>query len=271
MSYDFKSLHIVTPVGLIQIEGTFSQAVYTQIATAFICDTECNNKKRVIYSFTIEQMSERWMMVKSSQCVQKVYYKSVCDFIENSITNVIVSETRKCDDFILFHGAACRFRNKVIIILGPKGCGKTTLLTNLLLSGAELISDDNILFDVRSGKIYSYICPVRIKGRADELKQMENFNETFMIIEENAGIVHLKCMRAAYGGDGIDYIVLPTKEKAILVNDFSEKELFDIFIHNIKNSECLKKKGVMKEVINLLKKPGKRVNTMCAKVFEGYL
>ena len=44
-----------------------------------------------------------------------------------------------------------------------------------------------------------------------------------------------------------------------------------IFIHNIKNSECLKKKGVMKEVINLLKKPGKRVNTMCAKVFEGYL
>lgn len=271
MLYDFKKMHISTPVGLIQIEGKFSLPVYLQIEAAFLCCTGNEDKGNIICVFTIEQESERWMTIKNNEGSQKVYYKSVCDFLENSITNVIIRETKDSDTMILLHGAACIFQKKAIVIIGEKGSGKTTLLTRFLLLGAELISDDNILYDIKSECIYPYISPVRVKGVNEKLIREESFEETFKIIEDNAEIMHLKCKKVAFGGKCIDSVVIPTKEDTISVDELSENELFDILIRNVKNSGCLKKKGLMQEVIKLLKKPRKRVNAMCVNAYDGYL
>lgn len=268
MLYDFKELHIITPVGLIQIEGKFSMSVYMQIESAFLCCNGNDDKENIICFLTIEQESERWMTIKSNEGSQKVYYRSVCDFLENSITNLIIRETKESDTMMLLHGAACVFQNKAIVIIGEKGCGKTTLLTRFLLLGAELICDDNILYDIRSGCIHPYISPVRVKGAIGELIQEERFEETFKVIEDNAEIVHLKCKNVALGGKFIDCVVIPTKEDAISVNEVSEKELFDVLIRNVKNSGCLKKKSLMQEVIKLLKKPTKRINTRCVNALD---
>ncbi|HKJ62643.1 MAG TPA: hypothetical protein VKA94_11745, partial [Hyphomicrobiales bacterium] len=46
------------------------------------------------------------------------------------------------DCFSMLHAAAVVFQKKGIIILGPSGVGKTTLLLELLSQGAEFISDD---------------------------------------------------------------------------------------------------------------------------------
>lgn len=104
MLYDFKELHIITPVGLIQIEGKFSMSVYMQIESAFLCCNGNDDKENIICFLTIEQESERWMTIKSNEGSQKVYYRSVCDFLENSITNLIIRETKESDSCLCFRG-----------------------------------------------------------------------------------------------------------------------------------------------------------------------
>lgn len=64
---------------------------------------------------------------------------------------------------VLVHGALCRYKGKGILIIGPKGAGKTTTLHYLMHLGAEYVSNDRVFIEVLEGRIIGHGFPLPIR------------------------------------------------------------------------------------------------------------
>ena len=61
------------------------------------------------------------------------------------------------------HGSCVVYENKGFLILGPSGSGKSDLAFRLLIQGAWLVADDQVLLKVREGKVFAQ-SPSPLKG-----------------------------------------------------------------------------------------------------------
>jgi hypothetical protein len=66
-------------------------------------------------------------------------------------------------DLLLFHAASVGFDDHGILIVGPKGHGKTTLSVSLAARGWAFLGDEMAAFDPASGKLLPFRRPVGIK------------------------------------------------------------------------------------------------------------
>ena len=73
---------------------------------------------------------------------------------------------------VKIHGAAVKFNNNGIMVVGWDGCGKSTLAFNFLKKGAGFLSDDTIIID--ENYAYSYPKPIKMFQGLNSITRMLN-------------------------------------------------------------------------------------------------
>lgn len=67
------------------------------------------------------------------------------------------------DGLLCIHGAAARVGERCILFLAPFGTGKSSLMAELALLGAEILADDVVLVDLRDLTISGLRIPMRLR------------------------------------------------------------------------------------------------------------
>ena len=133
--------------------------------------------------------------------------------------------------FSFFHGCAIRYFDITYGIFGQSRSGKTSLAIDLMDKGAKLISDDLIIIDNKTSKVYPFKKPLGIRNTSSffyqdkikraKRKQPEDF-PTFFIKKLNlkTELIHAEDVI------GWQYYELPTIINKILIFDkFGEGDL----------------------------------------------
>ncbi|MDP4822595.1 MAG: PqqD family protein [Aestuariivirgaceae bacterium] len=68
-------------------------------------------------------------------------------------------------DTLCLHAAAARIGNKTILFVAPFGTGKSSLIASLAAKGAEIMSDDALLFDAPTLSIQGMNLALRLRRR----------------------------------------------------------------------------------------------------------
>jgi hypothetical protein len=71
----------------------------------------------------------------------------------------VVEETR---DRLLLHAAAAARDGKIVLLAGPEGSGKSTLVTALVHSGLQYVTDETVAVDVPGATIVPYPKPIAL-------------------------------------------------------------------------------------------------------------
>ncbi len=81
-------------------------------------------------------------------------------------------------DVCAFHASAISFNNKAILLLGPRGAGKSTIALHCLRRGFHYLSDDLVIrhLSVRDNTIWGE--PWITFIRSDELRMYPEFQMT---------------------------------------------------------------------------------------------
>lgn len=256
-----NNIYIYTPLGYIALREDFTFEKEKQVCMAFRCVEHLKKNDKIIYEMKVNRINERWYDFETLAGVQRVYWKSICDYLENTITDILIREANSKNGIIVLHGSAVQYKNKGIIVLGKKGSGKSTFLMNMVSRGFRFSCDDNIVFDSTKNMIYSLYSPIRVKDQLADSNDNNDVKEYYTIIEDNAGMVHLRAKKDADVAIGIDCLVIPTKEKDIDIHKVSEQVLFDTILHNIKNPSCIINGGMLSEIVSLSKIKGLCVNS----------
>jgi hypothetical protein len=75
----------------------------------------------------------------------------------------VVDETK---NKLLLHAAAAERGGRVMLIAGPEGSGKSTLVAALVRSGFRYVTDETVALDVPGATIYPYPKPIALDGSA---------------------------------------------------------------------------------------------------------
>jgi hypothetical protein len=66
---------------------------------------------------------------------------------------------------LLLHAAAAERDGKTVVLAGPKGSGKSTLVDALVRAGLRYVTDETVALDLATATIASYPKPIALHGR----------------------------------------------------------------------------------------------------------
>lgn len=125
----------------------------------------------------------------------------------------------KAKGYIDIHGAALSYQDKNLLIVGPKGCGKTTLLTYFLKKKATYVSNDSARLSMTGNVPILYAWPHYLRlGKdtvySDELLQQYIRTRNIPIGKDDKFLLTTKDICEAYDISNIkccslDYILIP--------------------------------------------------------------
>ena len=108
---------------------------------------------------TVERLEVQWRDGKynvsgiAEACVE---YGSLADTVERLRYEVVLRLIQARSDLIWLHAGAAAYRCSSVIILGPWGRGKSTLVTSLYANGWSYLSDDIVPLDPNSGRAFAF-------------------------------------------------------------------------------------------------------------------
>ena len=85
-----------------------------------------------------------------------IEYGSLADTVERLRYEVVLRLIQARSDLIWLHAGAAAYRRSSVIILGPWGRGKSTLVTSLYANGWTYLSDDVVPLDPNSGRAFPF-------------------------------------------------------------------------------------------------------------------
>ena len=96
------------------------------------------------------------------------YYNSVCDLTElNNLVRETIVKLSAMNGVVWLHCSGFLINNKTFLVIGNKGDGKTTMLLNAILKGAEFIGNDQLPLFEYNKKICTCIWRPDIKISMD--------------------------------------------------------------------------------------------------------
>jgi len=175
---------------------------------------------------------------------KNVKIEELSTFISGRILGILLHQ-RKLNPI---HGGAIRYKEKVIAFPGISGAGKSTIITAMSLKGAELISDDLLLFSFDDNSIKLVPSFPYVKLWEDSLKYLKIQNKDKLIkVRKEIGKYYYRInnfSKTTVNLDYIIYITLHNKEKYNIEEIYGKnkftliKEMTYIF-HNVKNTGIL--------------------------------
>ena len=123
----------------------FLESLYLQYG-GYISDAECENPYRITVT---KEIADPLVM----------------------LDDILFNTTTYDTGIIPLHGAAVEYKGNAYIFLAPTTSGKTTLTAYLVCNGFGYITEDTVLLDKKSFRIYPYLCPIHLrKGGIDVLQ-----------------------------------------------------------------------------------------------------
>ena len=86
----------------------------------------------------------------------RIEYGSLADTIERLRYEVVLRLIQARSDLIWLHAGAAAYGSSSVMILGPWGRGKSTLVTSLYANGWTYLSDDVVPLDPNSGRAFPF-------------------------------------------------------------------------------------------------------------------
>jgi hypothetical protein len=122
---------------------------------------------------TVERLEVQWkdgkytLLGSSEACIE---YDSLADTVERLRYEVVLRLIEARSDLIWLHAGAAANRSSSVMILGPWGRGKSTLVTSLYASGWTYLSDDVVPWDPNSGRAFPFpLTPMVREDPGEEL------------------------------------------------------------------------------------------------------
>lgn len=164
--------------------------------------------------------------------------------------------------FSFYHGSAIRYKDKTIAFFGPSRSGKTTLMIEALDKGANLISDDIIIFDNKTAKIFPFKKPIGLRNTTSFFleerfrkvaSEIPKYVPVFNIQQQNlvTELIHITDI------PGWSYFETPTTiDEVYFINpDGNNEEVTSVydFIEKINEQACIANES-LKIIIEIYKK-----------------
>ena len=113
------------------------------------------------------------------------YHNSVCDLTElNNLLRETIVKLSAMDGIVWLHCSGFMIKNKTFLVIGNKGDGKTTMLLNMILKGAQFIGNDQLPLFKYNKKICTYIWRPDIKISMDYAVKLGTTNKKQITKEE---------------------------------------------------------------------------------------
>ncbi len=119
-----------------------------------------------------------------------------------SLFNIPYSIMLSNNGYILLHSSSCVYNNKLVVFVGKKGAGKSTILLKSAMQGSRFYSDDTLMIDSTVTTIYAYKAPGGFKYTKDCFECFKDF-------------IHLKSEQLSFNPTSNKYIVQYKKELTI--------------------------------------------------------
>ena len=100
------------------------------------------------------------------------------------IENILFEQTRLRGDIFALHAGAVSHNGKAYIFVAPTSTGITTLTAYLSLSGFDYVTDDCVLIDMNSFKVYPYHKPIHLREGGMTVLKNYGFEPDMIYIDE---------------------------------------------------------------------------------------
>jgi hypothetical protein len=129
---------------------------------------------------TAERLEVQWRDGKykvsgiTEACIE---YGSVAETVERLRYEVVLRLIQARSDLIWLHAGAAAYRCSSVMILGPWGRGKSTLVTRLYAKGWTYLSDDVVPLDPNSGRAFPFPLTPMVREEPGEELPLERVSE----------------------------------------------------------------------------------------------
>lgn len=150
--------------------------------TSFTIRTDCDELLKFLvlehgqYATSVNCSTDYTITVSKNREIYKISFENqtIKTDIPLRIIKDIMYQERKYDENIFaMHGGAVEYKNGAYLVVASTTSGKTTLTSYLVSNGFGYITDDCILLDRESFKIYPFTTPLHLrKGGYNALKAL---------------------------------------------------------------------------------------------------
>ena len=172
-------------------------------------------------------------------------HNSICDITEfNNFFRETIVKLSSMSGVVWLHCSAFEFNNKVFLVLGKKGDGKTTVLMNALNSlKATFIGNDQLPLFIHKGEVYTYCWRPDIK-----VTTRNNDSKTLYLVNNKTpySFLDARLMSKRVGKN----IVFATHNKDIMIDSNKLFKVDNILILNNKQEIRKTKADFLKFVID---------------------
>jgi hypothetical protein len=129
---------------------------------------------------TVERLEVQWKGGKynvfgtTEACIE---YDSLADTVERLRYEVVLRLVKARSDLIWLHAGAADHRSASVMILGPWGRGKSTLVTSLYANGWTYLSDDIVPLDPNSGRAFPFPLTPMVREDPGQELPLERLSE----------------------------------------------------------------------------------------------
>jgi hypothetical protein len=129
---------------------------------------------------TVERLEVQWRDGKykvsgiTEACIE---YGALGDTVERLRYEVVLRLIQARSDLIWLHAGAAAYRCSSVMILGPWGRGKSTLVTSLYANGWNYLSDDVVPLDPNSGRAFPFPLTPMVRENPGEELPLERVSE----------------------------------------------------------------------------------------------
>ncbi|HIU29920.1 MAG TPA: hypothetical protein IAD50_06465 [Candidatus Egerieisoma faecipullorum] len=165
-------------------------------------------------SIYIEQKGNS-IVTKTKEDIKQIFPKNNIIALRKIINSCITGD----NNYVVLHGSCITYKDQAIIILGNSCSGKSTLTAYLMANGYHYLTDDCVLLDAKSGKVFPYKRLLHLREGGYKLLQKEgvfypachltidNFDRWTVFPSENLNLVEykvsylLKLARSSHSSD----------------------------------------------------------------------
>ena len=117
----------------------------------------------------IESLCLQYGKYLSDNALNDVYKIDAANISLYNIDEILFNMTTYDENILPIHGAAVEYNGYVYIFLAPTTTGKTTLVTYLINNSFGYVTEDCVLLDKQTFKVYPYTCPIHLRAGGYEV------------------------------------------------------------------------------------------------------
>lgn len=139
---------------------------------------------------------ESWIGIEGIEQPLFIFQGSTCSFLKGARWRRIVAHflflraLRLRSDLLFFHAASVRIGDRGILLVGPKGTGKTTLSLAIAGAGHDLLGDETAAFEPATGLLLPMRRPASIKPGIRSRLVDERLTAAAEVADED-GVMHV--------------------------------------------------------------------------------